>query len=1366
MEWVPLAQYEDGVILENKPRRLTPEEITYITSHVPLAPSADSDAAILARNGIIEWMAETLQEQLVDPSAIPALIARIVNQHHKSLVVPGTPVGITAAEGVGATNTQMTLNSVAPHELILLQDASGNSHLVAIGPWIDSLLAAHSDDIKHIPENRTQYLPLPEPFFIATPNDKGTMTWEKVTAVTKHLPLGHMVKITTRSGRSVTVTQSKSLLIWDGTSLVQREGSSAKCGDLVPVTTDLRDPPLTHSELDLSRFIAAAYRSKRPTSKVPERLPLDKLFGKVVGIYLALGTLSEETISFKGCTSEMHTIIQEWCLSYDFPYNMGETEESSITSNLLVSLFALWIGVDKTVPAEILLADKQFITGVLSGYWSSQESSHYRSPCVVIGPGPKKIITAMGFLCSRLGIFGTEINGVQATLVDTPSTVKVISILESIFTFLGFKSGVECEEDGENEEDPIYTYLIQGMDVARWREVIPAGGLENSHEPINPKLQTEKHNDVMLDPIVSITKVLASEYVYDLTVPTTTNFSLWNGLGVADTFHTSGAIKSATFVIDAMRDIIFARKVPKNESSMIYFTNKNISYEEVLDSRRYIVGSKVSDFVVDYDIDSPLVLKRFWWHDSAESLLRKQVPQSTKVLRLFLNVIEMFKHRVSIAELAAVLEREVPPSVVAIHGPISDGIIDIYPHPTIIMDTLKAGKRGAVPANLAELTYLETIVYAELGNIRVKGISGIRHVYPIVSPVWRIVILERKLNEEDLVNEAIREQFAPYLGRAWVLFYNRDIMKTTGIIEENLSALCQLAGLEIIAGRNDRLYVGMPNDRFRTSRNQVVHDLGNARGVEITEENIEVIDGVTYKKMESDVITRGANGWVEKVDDKSIALREEQVRVIGDNVYKRLDQDLVEVDGKRYEIIDVDLVKVTEMKPGDYVAERVMLDKRYIRDRKPLDPTAANAPARPTTIIPRTPLMKAAEFVIAETDGCNLKELLALPGIDKTRTTCNNMYTIAATLGIEAARTFIVRALVNTISNTGMYVNPANLTLIAEFITSRGEPYGATYTGISRQPGGHLSLATVERAGKVFIQSALNGRREDIRNVSASVAAGARMAIGTGSFDIAQDIVVNGVPQVVINDDLFTALQKDDETIRLASERAGLQTQVTPVPLEDLTEGIDALKTINVGGPVFDFAGAEDEVNLLALFNPGEVIPDFGIARAEQPLGPGKVVRRVQTKPITVQPIKAPAISPDLVDVLTQIKVGVPLADTDVVAGKTTITALEQGVIGEVPPPAPISAGLVPVQEFAPQVTNLVMPQGIDELIRQYELARGGEGEEPETIVENLPVVEIPRLPDITGINLTATQIELRREQIRGLEPIDTKALARNLNVG
>lgn len=1228
MEWVPLTDYDNGMDLMDRPRRLTQEEIAYIVAHVPTPPSADSTAAEITRQGIVEWMIETLKEANIAPSAIPELIKRIVDQHQRSLVVPGTPVGITAAEAVGATTTQMTLNSVAPWERILIQDATGAPHLIKIGEWIDDLMQKNPDKIKLIPENRTQYLELPSPVTIASPDENGKVTWEKVTAVTKHLPVGDLVKVTTRSGREVTATQSKSLLIWDGKKLVQTEGKAAKVGDRMPVFARIRDPPIM---IDKKDDVSLTFRN-------------GILFGK---------------------------------------HLCGEKRDERFDS---------WIDAEGNISNDLLFAAYDFARGIYYG-------------------------------------FHLNIQGLNKTTLE------------------------------------YYRYF----------EARIGGGIYKVEDLAN---------DVMLDPIKTIELVPATEFVYDLTVPTTKNFSLWNGLGCADTFHTSGSAKSASFGIEAMRDLIFARKNPKNESCTIYFTNKRATYEEILDSRRYIVGSVVEDFILregtamKYDIDSPQVLTRYWWHDVAPILLEKQIPASTKVLRLFLNVTEMYKHKVTISELAAALEREIPPSAVAVYGPIGDGIIDLYPQPGLITDTLRGREKGAIPSELAELTYLESVVIPELKNIRVKGISGIRQLYPVVSPVWRMVILERKLSERDLVNNDLLTILGPYIGSGWLLFYNPDVMTMTGLTPENLAALCQLAGLTIVGGHTDRLIVGLPNDRFRNPNGEVVIKVDDRKYRKLDNNAILEFEGVTYRKVAEGTVRETPTGWTEEVSDKVFEpVIPVDIRQINGVYFRRIPEgNLLRLEGLPYELITNPAIKITEMKPSEYVQTRVTTDKatrraeikrltdEVILAARELPEEQRRAMIRRPVNVPRTRLMEASEFVIAETDGSNLKELLALPGIDKTRTTCNNMYTIAETLGAENARSFLIRALNNTIANTGSYVHPANITFIAEFIMSRGEPYGATYTGISRQPGGHLSLATLERAGKVFTQNALHGRKEDIRNVSASVAVGTRMAIGSGFFDIGQDITENGVPKTVINDDLFTALERDDVTMELATRT------VLPeyLPMEDTTGGIEGLKTITVGG-TFDYTERETETNLLATFNPGEFIPENTITRQPEPEINRKVVRRVQAiKPGTPrQDINVPR---ELVDVLNQIKIGVPLpGETD----EISITALEQGIVEQIqvveqPPQQIISTGLIPLEVLMPKIPEIIeivpeelgIPTELDDLLTQYQDIIGGS---EVTNVQELPRIEIPRLPDLTGMNPGRDLIDLRREQIRELQPLDTKDLQTGL---
>jgi hypothetical protein len=787
-----------------------------------------------------------------------------------------------------------------------------------------------------------------------------------------------------------------------------------------------------------------------------------------------------------------------------------------------------------------------------------------------------------------------------------------------------------------------------------------------------------------------------------------------------NTFHTSGSAKSAGAGIEAMRDIIFARKTPHNESCTIYFTNKAMTFADVLNSRSYIVGSMVSDFIKNYDIDTPENLGSRWWHGVAPLLLGKEIPQSTLVMRLFLNIEEMFKHRVSIAKLAEVLEREVPSSVLCLYGPIEDGIIDLYPKPELITATLRdriGSERPAVPANLAELTYLETIVQAEFKTIRVKGIAGIKRLYPLVFPVWSIVAHQRKTVPED----ALGLQPTPGM---WTLFYDASIMKMRGLTPENLAALCSNAGLTIIGGAPDRLIVELPLDRFRTPSNEVIQIINDKNYVWVPEPTFLV--SVFYKpyygdESRPDIIT---------TEDKKY----ERIRsplVIGDRVYEEVTPN----------------VKITELNPGDYVNYKVKEEKtriheetkRQTEDRLTRTKNLPEAQKRlilnkPIYIAP-TPLIESSEFVIAETEGANLKDLLALPGIDKERTTCNNMYTIANTLGIEATRNFLVRALIDVISNNGSYVHPANLMFIAEFITSRGEPYGATYTGIARQPGGHLSLATLERAGTVLTQSALHGRKEDIRNVSASVAVGARMALGSGSFDIGQDIIQNGITKTLLNDDIMTGFVNDDSYIAPMIQRK--RDQQEKAEIGDLSATIDDMSAFASMGNMFDRTGGDEETDLLSLYGQGEMILDTNTYIPEIPKTRPEIIRRVA--PVSNVPPASAELAGELVDVRDQIAYGIP---------KPPFSDSIRDLQPSAPPVIQTPIRSTGLDRILPAIVPMARPIPSMPVSDELEALLN---ESPNTINRPMPSISIPKI-SVSNINKINAQMDLQQEQLRDLE--------------
>lgn len=179
-----------------------------------------------------------IRDYKFDEKTLDYLLAQIRRGYQAGKIVAGEMVGPLAAQSIGEKSTQMTLNSVDFSLKINLR-ISGEQKTVKIGEYIDELLKKYNDKIQHIPENRTEYLELPNQMDvkIATADVYGNYSVDKVTAVTRHLPVGDLVEITTSTGRQATGTQQKAFLIYssEDKKVYEKNGSELQLGDQVMI---------------------------------------------------------------------------------------------------------------------------------------------------------------------------------------------------------------------------------------------------------------------------------------------------------------------------------------------------------------------------------------------------------------------------------------------------------------------------------------------------------------------------------------------------------------------------------------------------------------------------------------------------------------------------------------------------------------------------------------------------------------------------------------------------------------------------------------------------------------------------------------------------------------------------------------------------------------------------------------------------------------------------------------------------------------------------------------------------------------------------------------------------------------------------
>lgn len=226
---------------------------------------------------------------------------------------------------------------------------------------------------------------------------------------------------------------------------------------------------------------------------------------------------------------------------------------------------------------------------------------------------------------------------------------------------------------------------------------------------------------------------------------------------------------------------------------------------------------------------------------------------------------------------------------------------------------------------------------------------------------------------------------------------------------------------------------------------------------------------------------------------------------------------------------------------------------------------------------PYPELLRVAYFNYAEALGDNIKGLYAIKGIDRNRSYSNNIHTINATLGIEAMATYYVKGLYKIITDSGNKVHAANLITTADCIASTGRPRGVRFTGlVARQPYGHLSNATVQKAIDVFTKGAAFGGFESINNASAAVTMGVPVTNGNGMNQVAQFILMeDGKEELFVEDDVYVSHEKNPNTEKLRIEfREARSKRVAAI--QEFEEGAEIkpfvldMATISQTGLLFD----------------------------------------------------------------------------------------------------------------------------------------------------------------------------------------------------
>jgi len=576
---------------------------------------------------------------------------------------------------------------------------------IEIGKWIDTRLEENKENIQHYTERQMELLNLEnESIYIPTTDENGNVTWGEITAMTRHDPGIQLYEIVTSGGRKVIVTESKSLLIWDSKTNTLKETSTPDItvGDFVPVTGELCKPPIVIESVDMTKYFPKTeyvygtdfnlatnmmmkamksrnkipegwwndnngklftlpytkksslqrttkrsntesikdgyiypYHANRVDAMIPEHFPLNEENGIFIGLFLAEGNCHKSAVTITNNNENIRTFVKGWFNKHSIQYTEGQrinkigglTTTIRGNSKILADFLTLLCGhgaANKHIPTEAFISSDLFIIGLLNGYYSGDGTVTKNS--VDVGSASYRLVEGVSMLCTRLGIFGNiKKRQLKKNNLNTKNIKPTYTLRISANWGKKFAEKITLLEEKRNER----------LKQMKWRDT---------------HMNYKKYNDIVLDKIIEINLVDTKDHpkVYDLTIPSTLNFGLSNGLQVRDTSST-GYIQRR--LIKGLEDAVvgYDLTVRNNKGRIIQFAYGDDGFDSTKVENQIIplTGMTIEDVYMHYDIigganDEKSELLGIY-EKSTITRLRKQVTETVVKCKTYIEDMLYFR---------------------------------------------------------------------------------------------------------------------------------------------------------------------------------------------------------------------------------------------------------------------------------------------------------------------------------------------------------------------------------------------------------------------------------------------------------------------------------------------------------------------------------------------------------------------------------------------------------------------------------------------------------------------------------------------------------------------------------------------------
>ncbi len=577
--------------------------------------------------------------------ALSILLENIKLAYKRAIVAPGEMVGMIAAQSIGEPTTQMSILKCEHIRCGKINKKTGKISMILekMGDLCDKIIEEHPEYTCNINEHSVETLldRLDDDYYIIGVDEKEQVHWNKISHVSRHPTNGDLVKVTTKSGRSVTTTLSHSHLIRnEETQTVSPiKGSDLKEGMRIPVAKYIPNKFVNYEIL---------------VGK--DDIQLDELFGWFIGAYLSEGNINGNQICITNISQHyidnVKLIAERFEKKCGVSYYAGEYGPGVTTKvnyKELAEFIVRTCGTGsfvKRIPDFAFTAPIEFKKGLLRGYmdgdgnFQCDEKHHQIRSC----SRSKQLTSDIALMFSYFGIFahisttftrGSEMHHLsisakyskvyQENIGSNVHSVRLMNLVS--YLERNNAKNLPDEVDKINGLGEIIASCGkklalpgQSRTYGRWAKKESIGRrtlekyIETFEESSNKHLIEEEliilkqaaNSGVVWDEIVNIEIIPGDEeeFVYDFTVPANQTFMVDSGIIVhntLNTFHFAGVASKSNVTrgVPRIEEILALSGSIKNPSLTIYLKEEDQTDKDKANSIQYMIEhTKLSEIVI------------------------------------------------------------------------------------------------------------------------------------------------------------------------------------------------------------------------------------------------------------------------------------------------------------------------------------------------------------------------------------------------------------------------------------------------------------------------------------------------------------------------------------------------------------------------------------------------------------------------------------------------------------------------------------------------------------------------------------------------------------------------------------------------